>query len=599
MPKIRSKQILGETPVNPNDLTTKEYVDEALQNAGGKITIEDEGTEISSGTTIINFIGSDVKAELDSSGNYKVNVYIPTPTYAPFFNDVNSNGDSRISNISSTNRRISSPTSEGNPYKIGDWSGGDIVNTIRNSENILTYSTPNEFSLINESTTFNVTIFDADGISTIATNNLTIDSNKTFTENNIQTVVTNFQTDVDKFKATISVTINIDNILPNGGRFSVKLTHNNGTDGIYIFEQNDLFKDNEDLTANLTGTLTVVPLSPITKTISGIKYYTINTEWEVNVDGINNLNSNTYPLTQQVRIEDNNFYISEIIDIHGNGGSYYNFDTNTWDNSYNTSGATFNKTDWITDQPNFINWTHSGSGVLNTNVRITVYDWEQVVQAYSQNYNYIIDTLVDDSDRNSERFRSETDASYPRLQDDLITPWDNTQTLTGNTGLQILGDRLVYPQFNFENYLPNSIGDNINYTTINTDRHYIRKFDTNSSLFVGNGKIVLTDHNISESDLENDIVIIELSIDSGVTWMTFKGQFGLYPNSCRVYIDSYGLIGNPVISNDSLAFTFGNPPNNYADHTHLRVTFTYTGRDKYIGGIDILNNEIDGGNEWA
>ena len=47
-----------------------------------------------------------------------------------------------------------------------------------------------------------------------------------------------------------------------------------------------------------------------------------------------------------------------------------------------------------------------------------------------------------------------------------------------------------------------------------------------------------------------------------------------------------------------MAFTFGNPPNNYSDYIDLKITFTYSGNNKYIGGIDILNNEIDGGNEW-
>lgn len=599
MPQIRSKQIKGDIPINPQDLTTKEYVDAALQNAGGNITIEDEGTEISSGTTIINFIGTDVRAQLSSSGNNKVNVYIPSPSYVSNFNNNNGIGDARISDISTASRYISAPTTEGNPFKIGNWSAGTIHNTIRNNINLLTYNTSNEFSLLDETTTFTAEILDADNVSVLATNTITLDSNKTSTLNSIEITTTNYSNDADRFKTNIQVRISINTILPNGGRFSVKLTHNNGGDGTYIYSQNDIFKDKETLTTNLSGILDITPALTQTKTISGVQYFTENTEWDVSVSGINYLNSYTYPTTYQVSIEDNNFYISETLNIHGNSGSYYNFDTGTWSNSHDSTNASFNKNDWTTDQINYTNWFHSGGGILNTNARITIYDWVQEVQSFSTNYNYLIDTLVDDSDRNSERFRSEDDVSYPRLKNDLITPWDNTETLLNNDGLQILGDRLVYPQYNFENFLPNNLGDNINYSTLNTDRTYIRKFDTNSGLFVGNGKIVLSDYNITESDIDNDYVVIELSIDDGSTWLTFKGQFGLYPNSCRVYIDSYGLTGNPDIVNDSLAFTFGNPPNNFADHIHLKITFTYTAKDKYIGGIDILNNEIDGGNEWT
>jgi len=599
MPQIRSKQIKGDTPINPNDIANKQYVDDALLNANGKLTIEDEGVQITTSATTINFIGSDVLAEVDSNGNYRVNVYIPTPEYSPYFNTITANGDARVPSISTTNRYIASPTTEGNPYKIGNWSGGTTHNSIRNSVSVLTYTTNGVFSLINEATTFTVNVYDADNSTILSTNNITIDSNKTNTINNISITTSSYSSDADKYKSSISIVININTILPNGGRFSVEMIHDNSTDGTYTFTQNNIFKDNEILTTNMSGNITILPNVPVIKTISGVEFYTLNTEWNAYANGINNINSNSYPISQQVRINDNNFFISEILNIHGNNVAYYHFDTNTWSTIYNTSGSTFNKTDWTTDQANYINWSHVNGAILDTNINLITYDWSQISQTNSQNYNYLIDTLVDDSDRNSERFRSENDASYPRLQNDLATDWINTQSLINNDGLQILGDRLVYPQYNFKNYLPNQVTDNIDYTTINTDRTYIRKFDTNNSLSVGNGKIIFTDHNISENDIQNDIVKIELTIDNGIKWLTFKGQFGLFADSCRVYIDSYGLIGNPDINNSSMAFTFGNPPNNYSDHIILKITFTYTGINKYIGGIDILNNEIDGGNEWA
>jgi len=47
--------------------------------------------------------------------------------------------------------------------------------------------------------------------------------------------------------------------------------------------------------ANISGALTVLPMIPVIKQISGVYYYTLGSQWHVNLPGVNNLNSRSYP----------------------------------------------------------------------------------------------------------------------------------------------------------------------------------------------------------------------------------------------------------------------------------------------------------------
>ena len=371
-------------------------------------------------------------------------------------------------------------------------------------------------------------------------------------------------------------------IIPQGGRFSVVLTHTNGTDGTYIFSQLNVFRDSEALTVGVGGTLTVLPQAPVVKQISGVYMYTTGSQWHVNLPLINNLNSISYPTTQQLSIDDTNLYINTTINAHGEGGAYSTFQVGTWTRQYNTTGAIYDKLDWTTDLANGTNW-NNGTGSINVNyATATAYDWTSVTAVTSASYNYLIDTYVDSSDRNSEMFRSET----LRLQSNLITPWDNTANLSGGTGLQVLGDRLVYPRYNFTPYLPSGSTSQPNYTTLSGDRDYFRAFQTNG-LNVSNGVIVFSDYNITEADVLSQDVLFDISIDSGATWyslnLPYVGGALSDGSGCRVNPGEYGL-GVGTTNPNALAFTLG-----YGFSTYIifRITFTSAATTKYIGGLDI------------
>lgn len=602
MPRIRSKQIIGdETPVNPTDLVNKKYVDDLIVSGGtgsSTLIIEDEYSQVLSGVTILNFVGVDVRAQSALSGTTRrVNVYIPPPAYVSHFNTTDGTTDAIVTPITTTTRYVALPDSEGTPYKIGDWVGGSTQPCIRNSSYILPYSTTELFSLYDLTTTFNVTVYDADGVSILATHTSpAIFENDTYTLNDITYIIQNFDVDADQYQANITIDVDIQSILPQGGRYSIKITHNNSADGVFIFLQNNVFRDVETFTSEIDGVLTILPQSPVVKQISGVYFYTLGSEWHVNLPTINDLNFNSYPTTPQLIINDNDLiFTSEVLNAHGEGGSYYTFEIGTWSRQYDTVGAEFDKLDWTTNETNETNWNHT-IGTIDTPVATsTIYDWVLSDTENSTTYNYLIDTLVDSSDRNSEMFRTETNATHPRLQSDLVTPWDETANLAvidSGTGLQIIGDRLVYPQYDFQPLNPNSGTTQPDYSGIAGDKFYYRDFETNGAN-VSNGVIELSDHNLVEADLVN--IEFEISIDSGATWYTLATQYtgGLLYNGagCRVDVLEYGL-GVGTTNNSALKFSLGqlqaSPPLGTSKFIQLKITFNNSASDKHIGGIDLI-----------
>jgi hypothetical protein len=560
----------------------------SIAPGGSSLVIQDEFGVVLTGVTVINFIGVGVRAQNGSSGTTnRVNVFIPPPTYASHFNTLDGITSPIVSPLSTTNRYIALPTTEGNPYKIGTWLGGEIHPAIRSGATT-SYTTPDSFSILDTTTTFTATVFDADGTTPLATHTTTLSGDSSVTLNNITIITSGWTTDAGKYSAIVTVNLDLNAILPQGGRFSVLLRHNDGIDGIFSFTQNDVFRDSETLTANIGGNLTVVPQIPIIKQISGVYYYTTGSEWHVNLQSINNVNSRSYPVTEQLKIVGDNLFISETLNINGEDNLYDSFSGGTWTRQHDTTGAKYDKVDWVTDLLNRTNWLSIG-GISGNTALATVYDWTAVTGKTSPDYNYLIDTFEDLSDRNSEMFRTED----LRLQSDLSTPWDSSFNLTGGTGLQVLADRLVYPRYDFTPYLPNT-SSQPDYSGLTGTKYYYRKFTTNG-YNVSNGVIQFSDYNITESDLSSNYVKFDISIDSGATWYSLNSQYvggTLYNGAgCRIDVLEYGL-GVGTIDNNALRFTLGqmqiSPPLGTTTFIHMRITFTINATTKYIGGIDLI-----------
>jgi len=329
----------------------------------------------------------------------------------------------------------------------------------------------------------------------------------------------------------------------------------------------------------------------VTKSLSGVEYYTIGTEWGVSLTGINNININSYPLAEQVSIIDNNFSISSVINIIGSGFT-------GWSVLYNTTGLSYSKLDWEIDTINESNWNFSTENINTVNITASVYDWDGNVPVdtiMSANYDILIDTFEDNTiKRKVEEFREENDTTYPRLESDLSTTWDSSTTLLtidGNTGLQVINDRLVYPESDFSGFITDS-NPQPNYTTLNGIRSYYRFFETNGAS-VSNGIIKLADNNITEADLLNDDVTFDLSIDNVISWFIINEQYTPLNTGdgtgIRIETMSYGLDNG---GDDLIKFALQGLT---TKSLYLRISFNESARDnnKYIGYVEFTSGNWD------
>ncbi len=252
------------------------------------IVAYDEG--VSQGTvTELNVIGEDI--ELRVVGN-RANIYSPVIEYVSHFHTSDGSTNSTVADFSTTSRYISSPTSEGVPFGIGDWSGGESHSAIQSSS--FAMSTNDYFSIYGTSSTLTVTVYGASG-GTLATHVVVLSGDYSQTTENINIVISNFGVDnpLDTFKskALFNLSVNISSLLPNGGRFSVKVVHYNSGDGSYTKEQNNVFYDPNSVSSSI-GSVTVsesVGLA-VTRRLSGKYCYIKDSAFSVQVNNINNLN---------------------------------------------------------------------------------------------------------------------------------------------------------------------------------------------------------------------------------------------------------------------------------------------------------------------
>ncbi len=300
---------------------------------GGNLTVLDEGTTIGTYSTM-NFIGVDVLAE-DSGTAGQVNVYIPTPTFAPYFNKTNAQGSAVMDTQSfPSSPRISIPSGgEGSPYRTGGganaiWASNNKPSYTAASPNTLTFTTAGEctgFSdpstTLPDAATITVTVYDANGVSALDTFTTgALSAAGTYTggaTNDISVTIGTVSADTTKFKATVTVAITISTILStagySGGRFHVEISMKtdavtdtgnvypyfgpNGTGSTsYVAESNDVFLDtNPGLSPIISGAVTIAEtVGQIqTKHLSGVEYYVDGSQFTVNVNDMNGMNANT------------------------------------------------------------------------------------------------------------------------------------------------------------------------------------------------------------------------------------------------------------------------------------------------------------------
>jgi hypothetical protein len=510
------------------------------------ITVEDEGVVICDTVHTINFKGVGVEAK--DCVNGVVNVYVPPPSYVSHFdtNDGDEGGSCVITDKVPTTRSVSSPTSEGNPFNIGSWTGGQQKPTVHTSNSSFSLTTTNACSFKdNSTTTIEVNINDADESSTLATHTTSaIAGNTNVTAQGITINVSSWAVNEDQYQGIVTVSFNINTILNTNvltsGRFGVAIIHHNQPDGDYTYTHANvaanvanLFYDDETNVGAITTTSIVENVaSPIQK--SGVYYYNLNSTFDTTLSGVDYLNSESYP--------------SPFLQLRGGEYGLGNVNINSFDGGlggyssvFDVTNVTHSKTAWQITEANKYSVT------TTANIIGRLIDWANA-DTNSNNDSVAIDTYASNATRILEHFRGESGgATYTdRLESDLATSWTSTTTLAsadGGTGLQVGGTSLFYPSVNYTAYDPSS-GSQPNYSSLANDRYYYRAM-WHSGTSHSNGIFVIDGTGVTEANLAADKFILEISLD-GTNWYNCN-ELWTTPapltdgQGCRVDEGSYDL----------------------------------------------------------
>lgn len=473
------------------------------------IYMYDEGTDVLEHTRKINVVGEG--AMLVQSGPEETTLYVPSPSFAPMYNMDEAN----VENIGTTNRRVANPTL--NQFEIGDWNPTGSYSTIKDTT--LIYNTNNKCGFNDKTTTLTAQVIGADGTTVIAQNQITnVDENSgTTTVNGIEININDWESDYFRYKAYVNITFDLSVIIPNGGRFEIKIMHDNSILGTYTKTQGPLFFDpNESANDPSIAALNIIENTPVTKWLSGVQYYDEGSTFDISVLDIDRINNLTWPNDNNlIYISSNgefgisNFYLTA-------SSSSITGWTSDWDND-NLSVTTTKTID--RDDFRYIGTAANISGRW--------IDWSTGPYQNSPTKTVLIDTYDVDATTLNEEFNDES----RRLQSDLTTPWNSMSEL-GTNDLMVQSGKLKRAYGNWQTYLPTNTVD-YNDVNIETQSYYREFIDSGTSH--SNGKFQLG--GITETDLTNNDIIIWISTN-GTDWYNCNSDYssGMLTNGdgCRI-----------------------------------------------------------------
>lgn len=500
------------------------------------ITIFNDGVEIGV-VNKINFIGNMVSAFVN---NDIIDVYIPNVVLDSIFN-TNITTDARVIENIFENRFISNS----NRY-IGDWLPGSIQKVTNNT--FLEYRTYEKFRLESNSK-FVITLDYFDTSLKQEMLSINIDELNIGVTNLQQT---NFYIDFNKekensfYKGQFVLRLDLLNLK---GRVKISINYIGSETTEFIEE---FFVDNstaiEDL-ASLTINTTINDEEY--KFLSGIKF--IKSANIVNDITLKNSKNLTYP--------------DAILDIDntGAGGNTKTILAQSFisDYEYNTD------VNYI-DSFNLLN----NKFYYNITTKARVNDWING-EFVNSTLSALIDTYTNSSTRIYESFVSETN----RLNN--YFNYFNSSDILGPTDLQVFNSRLIYPQNDYTEY------DNPDYSSYSGNRNYIRKFWHNN-MSHSNGIFQIVS-NITETDLTNGDVSIEISLDS-VNWYDcakeYEGGELINGSGCRINSDINNLTVNKI------EFTLG--LDKYTDENcdwgiYFKIMINESAKNKFVDSLQILN----------
>lgn len=452
--------------------------------SGGSSSLEvqDEGVSVETGVTVLNFIGADV--QVLSGGTGIVQIYIPPPTFASHFNTQDGTTTAFVSeSISRSTARISTPTSEGNPFATGGWAASNRSSSLNSTA---TFTTGGDCTGFGGDATMTVTVYDADGTTSLESHTTTaITGNGSYGSGNITITIANYANDTTRFKARPTVTVDIDQVfLDNsrqGGRYNVviSMTVDTTTDdgSTYTYTQTSVFYDTNPNTPSVsTATIAETSGSVSTKHLSGIEYYISGSQFTVDVTQIDNLNRNTARTSNNLTITFSNYGITNLNQSpFGSGSSNFS----NWTNAFDNTNASYQKTDASISSSNF---RYRGTG---SNVSAQPRDtWNNGSSVSSSNSSLLIDTYGTTSTDLVERFDDENRRQDSTFNTGATTGnWNSTTALVSGEAL-VQDGKLMIPSSatlsngttnpDFSSFSPSTGGANPNYTSLSSASNYYR-----------------------------------------------------------------------------------------------------------------------------
>ena len=529
----------------------------------GRVTIFNDSELISNEITKIDFKGSGVLAKLNDEDNSKIDLFIPPPKYSSNFNTSNgtTNGLVNESLLTLQQRNVANPIEDGDPYIVSDWYDFLLTNKYPSSNKNIFEVYCNQAISVIQGSIFTITINDGNS-DLIDEVSFQLNGNGTFIENGVTMIVTNFATEDDKWKCNIRFRINI-NSYTSVNKLVIVITHNNLADGFFSYNR-EYFYDTDTIYSSIEGVDVPLPGTYNTKVLSGITSLTTGTIFTIPNITINNLLKYTYldtpMIINSVQLASSNININRAllgITMPAN---------NIFDNTFNITNLNLpiNINNVFIDHQN------------NKNLIFTEYDWvTRTAYSHLINKTFLIDTLTSTSNRITEDFRHE---SF-RLNDDFSI-YNSEESLIDNNGLQCYNSRLIYPTKDFSSYFLN---DDRDYSTIDDGaRMFLRKF-WHTGINHSNGILKFEDHNITEEDLQDGNVSIEISLD-GTDWYNLGIDFLTAPLSdgdgCRIFP---GV--NALNINNKLQFSLGYGVTDESNDWGIFIKITYLIKNKYIGKI--------------
>ena len=461
---------------------------------GSTLTVQDEGSDVDTAVTLLNFIGADIRV-LDA-GVGQVAIYVPPPAYDSHWNTSDgTNGNQTVTeSISRTTARISTPTGEGNPFKTNGWAN---TNQAATNTATVTFTTASTTTGWGGNSSMTVTMYDANGTSvleTYTTGNITGNGTNTSSSGRMVVTISSYAANSTRFAAKASVEVQAGAIFTanslQGGRYhcTVVMTTDATTDGSgpYTYTQTAVFYDTNPSTPSLGGATTIGETggAVTTKHLSGIEYYKTGSQFTVAVADIDNLNRNTARSTVNLSLSAANYGVPTLSQSpFGTGSGSFS----GWTSAYDNTNASYSNNAWAINSSNF--------RFRGTNATASAYPrdpWANGSTVSSSNASILVDTYGTTSTNLIEDFDDEARRQTSNYNSGNTTGnWNSATSLSDGDAL-VQGGYLLCPNqstlttgasvSNWSSYKPDAGGANPNYSSFGAPADFYRTIvDTTGS----------------------------------------------------------------------------------------------------------------------